>query len=49
MSEVGVANIDELKTVIKFLNRKRIMLDNFNIANIKKSVQIIRDNMKLSD
>ena len=39
------ANIDELKTVIKF-KPKRIMLDNFNIANIKKSVQIIRDNSK---
>lgn len=45
MSEIEVANIDELKTVIKF-KPKRIMLDNFNIANIKKSVQIIRDNSK---
>ena len=45
MSEIEVTNIDELKTVIKF-KPKRIMLDNFNIANIKKSVQIIRDNSK---
>ena len=40
VSEIEVANIRELKVAIKF-RPKRIMLDNFSVANIEKSVQLI--------
>ena len=45
MSEIEVANIRELRVAIKF-RPKRIMLDNFSVANIEKSVQLIRNNIK---
>ena len=41
--EVEVKNISEVKMVSKF-NVKRIMLDNFKLNNIKKSIEIIRKN-----
>lgn len=45
VSEIEVTNMRELKVAIKF-RPKRIMLDNFSIANIKKSVQLIRNSIK---
>ncbi len=45
VSEIEVTNIRELKVAIKF-RPKRIMLDNFSVANIEKSVQLIRNNIK---
>ena len=45
VSEIEVTNIRELKVAIKF-KPKRIMLDNFSVANIEKSVQLIRNNIK---
>ena len=45
VSEIEVTNMRELKVAIKF-KPKRIMLDNFSIANIKKSVQLIRNSIK---
>ena len=45
VSEIEVANIRELRVAIKF-RPKRIMLDNFSVANIEKSVQLIRNSIK---
>jgi len=45
VSEIEVTNMRELKVAIKF-RPKRIMLDNFSVANIKKSVQLIRNSIK---
>ena len=44
-TEIEVSSIKELKEVIQY-HPKRIMLDNFSIANIKKSVEIIKSNTK---
>tara|TARA_B100001248_G_scaffold19835_2_gene13245 strand:+ start:144286 stop:145128 length:843 start_codon:yes stop_codon:yes gene_type:complete len=45
VSEIEVTNIRELRVAIKF-RPKRIMLDNFSVANIEKSVQLIRNSIK---
>ena len=44
-TEIEVSSIKELKEVVQY-HPKRIMLDNFSIANIKKSVEIIKSNTK---
>jgi len=44
-TEIEVSSIKELKEVVQY-HPKRIMLDNFSIANIKKSVEIIKSNTR---
>ena len=39
---VEARNLDEVKEIIKHDGIKRILLDNFNIANTKKAINIIK-------